>query len=86
MAAPTKHVVFFQNIGLIVVRFPKSIQGELCKSCIHRYFWEFTAISFFFGWWGMISFLINPFFIVNNVVRYGFCLGMKPVRRDVRET
>jgi hypothetical protein len=31
------------------------------------------------GWWGVISFIITPFLILNNLIRYLLCLGMEPV-------
>jgi len=50
--APTKHVVFFQNIGALFVRFHKKIDAELCKPCINKYFlsvhWSYGVI----GCWG----------------------------------
>jgi hypothetical protein len=55
------------------------VEGNLCKSCIHQYFWQFTTVSLFLGWWGIISFLATPVFILNNLVRYVLCLGMAPV-------
>ncbi len=83
--APTKYVAFYQNIGALVVRFSKSIEGELCKSCIHRYFWSFTGINCTLGWWGYISFVVTPFFILNNVFRYATCLTLSPVPLDATE-
>ena len=77
--APTKHVAFYQNIGALIMRFSKHFEGDLCKSCIHKYFWRFTLTNAFLGWWGMISFIVTPFFILNNVGRYVFCLGVRPV-------
>lgn len=77
--APTKHVSFHQNIGALVMRFSKSMDGRLCKSCIHQHFWSMTTTTFFLGWWGTISFIITPFLLLNNVGRYVFCLGMPPV-------
>jgi hypothetical protein len=74
--APTKHVTFYQNIGLLILRLSKSIDGELCKPCVHKYFWEFTSINLLLGWWGIISFFFNWFFLLNNVVQYLGCLGM----------
>jgi hypothetical protein len=68
--AATKQVKFYQNIGAIVVRFHKSIAGNLCKSCINQYFWKFTLTNFALGWWGTVSFLITPFLILNNIIRY----------------
>ncbi len=77
--APTKRVVFYQNIGALVIRFSRSIKGNLCKSCIHKSFWRFTLVNLTLGWWGIISLICTPFFIVNNLVRYIGCLGMPPV-------
>jgi hypothetical protein len=77
--AKTKHVSFHQNIGLLILRIPKTVEGRLCKSCIHKHFWGMTTTTFFFGWWGTISFFVTPFFILNNVVRYMTCLSLPPV-------
>src|SRR5438046_149203 len=74
--AATKHVTFYQNIGALVIRFSRSVDGDLCKACVHKYFWEFTSISLLLGWWGIISFILNPFLILNNVFYYLSCLGM----------
>jgi hypothetical protein len=77
--APTKYVEFYHNIGALVMRFWGCIKGNLCKSCIHRHFWKFTAINLFLGWWGVISFIVTPFFILNNTFRYLTCLFMPGV-------
>ena len=49
--APTKQVSFSQNIGLVIVRFGRTVRGELCRACIDSNFWSMTLISLFFGWW-----------------------------------
>lgn len=77
--APTKYVSFHQNIGALVMRFSKTAEGNLCKSCIHSTFWQFTLINVTLGWWGLISIILTPIFIANNTVRYLLCLGMEPV-------
>jgi len=79
--APTRHVVFNQNIGLLFVRFPSSVQGWLCKQCIHRFFWEMTLISLVAGWWGVISFFTNIGFIFGNIGTYVQCLRMPSAPR-----
>ena len=84
--AATKHVAFHQNIGALVMRYYKHVEGDLCKSCIHRFFWKFTLVNLFLGWWGMISLIVTPFFILNNLVRYILCLGMEPVPLDAQAT
>ena len=77
--APTRHVEFHQNIGALVMRFSRSVRGQLCKSCVNRHFWKMTGTTLVLGWWGMISLVVTPIFLVNNVVRYLRCLGMPPV-------
>lgn len=82
MEAATKQVAFHQNIGAVFARFSESVEGRLCKGCIHRHFWRMTMTTLFGGWWGTISFLVTPFFLLHNVARYVCCLGMPSVPRD----
>ena len=77
--AATKYVEFYQNIGALIMRFHKSLKGELCKNCIHEQFWMFTLVNVTLGWWGIISLVVTPFFIINNVARYLMCLTMPAV-------
>src|SRR4051812_18696082 len=89
--ADTRHVAFYQNIGALIVRFSSSAEGYFCKPCIRRYFWSMTTVNLLLGWWGIISFIINPFLILNNILRFLGCLGMKdpahnPFRLEGAET
>jgi hypothetical protein len=68
--APTKTVKFHQNIGLLVMRFHRHIEGDLCKSCISKYFWQFNLVNVTLGWWSVISLIVTPIFIINNLVYY----------------
>jgi hypothetical protein len=72
----TKHVALYQNIGLIVMRLHKSVEGNLCRACIRKYFWQFTTITLFLGWWGVISFFMTLFILPNNLIRYLSSLGL----------
>lgn len=74
--APTKQVTFMQNVGLLVIRFPKTVSGMLCKRCISSSFWQMTLITFFFGWWGVISFFYTLVSIPVNIVNYLGALGL----------
>lgn len=80
--APTKKTAFYQNIGALVMRFSQSVEGNLCKDCIHKNFWKMTTTTFFLGWWGTISFIVTPFFLLNNIGRYLMALPMPPVPPD----
>jgi hypothetical protein len=78
--AATKYVEFYQNIGALILRFQKEIKGEFCKNCIHEQFWIFTLVNVILGWWGIVSLIVTPFFILNNVIRYLCCLSMPAVK------
>jgi len=73
----TKHVAFYQNIGMLIMRQSKTVEGDLCKPCIDRVFWRFTLITLVFGWRGMISIIVTPFFLINNVARFLGTRSMK---------
>lgn len=80
--APTRKVAFYQNIGALVVRFSQGVDGLLCKNCIHRSFWRMTLTTLILGWWGIISLIVTPIFLLNNIFRYLFSLSMPPVPED----
>lgn len=74
--APTKYIELYQNIGMLVLRTSKNVKGDLCKRCINRYFWEFTLVTAIVGWWGMISMVVTPLFLANNIFRFCTTLRM----------
>lgn len=75
-AAPTKNVTFHQNIGVLIMRFPSSIKGDLCRACIDKYFWRMSLVSLFLGWWGIISFFWTLVTLPMNVITYLGCLSL----------
>jgi hypothetical protein len=78
--APTRHVSFHQNIGLLVMRLYNGTEGNLCKPCIHKTFWTYTAVNLTVGWLGVISLFLAPVFTIMNTVQYLGCLGMESPR------
>lgn len=81
IAAPTRHVTFHQNVGLLILRFPSSVKGHLCGGCIDQYFWRMSVISLLFGWWGVISFFYTLVTLPMNVLTY---LGAASLGRSER--
>lgn len=67
---PTHHVKFEQNIGMFYARRSLTLDRDLCRPCIRRYFRSFTLTTLFLGWWGIISLLMTPFFLINNLREY----------------
>ena len=68
--APCAMITLHQNVGILIVRFPQTISGQLCKRCIDDRFWRMSIISFFFGWWGVISFFYTLFTLPMNVIAW----------------
>jgi hypothetical protein len=83
--APTKAGAYYQNIGALVMRFHKRVQGNLCKRCHHKYFWKFTGTNLTLGWWGYISVLVTPFFVINNIARYAATIKLPKVPADAKK-
>jgi hypothetical protein len=73
----TKYVEFYENVGMIIMRQHRSVKGKFCKSCIDYYFWNLTGKTMLLGWWGTISFIVTPFILLNNFLRFVFTMGMK---------
>jgi hypothetical protein len=65
--APTHPVTFRQNIGLVILRFPRTVRGRFCEPCVNRYFSETTWITALAGWWGVISFFATPIILISNL-------------------
>jgi hypothetical protein len=66
----TTAVTFQRNIGMLVARQTRSIQGNMCKTCISSKFWDFTVKNIAFGPWGFISIIITPIYLITNTVSY----------------
>src|SRR5438132_1431493 len=66
----TAYVELFHNVGAVVVRHEGSTTGRLCRSCLRRAFVYHTVINLLFGWWGLISVLITPVFLIGNIFAY----------------
>lgn len=61
---------FEQNIGLFYARRTLTLDRNLCRPCIKRYFRSYTLTTLFLGWWGLISFVLTPIILINNIRGY----------------
>jgi hypothetical protein len=66
----TALVKYQHNIGMIFLRQTRSIQGNMCKTCVGKKFWEYSGKNLLLGPWGMISLVITPVYLVTNIVAY----------------
>ncbi|MFN8454159.1 MAG: hypothetical protein U0401_05705 [Anaerolineae bacterium] len=67
---PTKYATLHYNIGLLVMRYTATIQGDFCQSCLTHRFWKYTLVTLVFGWWGFISFFMTPVILVSNLWQF----------------
>ncbi|HVE81793.1 MAG TPA: hypothetical protein VND93_03060 [Myxococcales bacterium] len=65
--APVMQATYHQNTGMLVMRQHRRAQGAFCRRCHTSLFWKMTLHTTILGWWGTISLIVTPFFILNNV-------------------
>lgn len=70
VGTPMMKAGLHRHIGMIILMNHERVHAYLCKPCIRRKFWEYTPVTAIVGWWGIVSFLITPIVLVNNVVIY----------------
>lgn len=66
----TKGIAFYRNVGMLFVRRTHTLKRELCRPCIHKYFWEFTWKNVLLGPWGSISIIVTPIYFLQNTGQY----------------
>jgi hypothetical protein len=66
----TSAVKFHHNIGMVVLRQTRSIQGNMCKTCMRSKYWEYMGKNLLLGPWGVISVIVTPIYMVTNTVTY----------------
>lgn len=77
--APTQKVLFVQHIGAIVMFFHKRIGGNFCRNCVRKYFSEYTLMTLFLGWWGVISVFATPVVLLINIFNWFRAWSLPPV-------
>ena len=55
---------------MLIRRRDYAIHANLCRPCVHKYFWEYTWKNLAFGWWGTVSMLVTPIYAVQNMFNY----------------
>jgi hypothetical protein len=66
----TQNVTFHRNIGMLVARQTRSIQADMCKTCMGKNYWEFMGKNLLFGPWGTISRVGTPIYLITNTYSY----------------
>lgn len=67
---PTAKIHLMQNIGMLVARSSKTLAGDVCRPCGMSAFKSMTLTTLFLGWWGVISLVLTPVFLIANIVAW----------------
>jgi ribosomal protein L34E len=59
-----------QNTGMLLMRNERTYKGVMCRSCAKKTFTKVQLHNLFLGWWGTISFIMTPIFLLANTGRY----------------
>jgi hypothetical protein len=78
----TQNVTYHRNVGMLIMRRTIKIQGDMCKTCVNKLYWEFLGKNLLLGPWGVISLIVTPIYIIMNTVSY---LGALYKLRDAPE-
>jgi hypothetical protein len=52
------------------MRQTRSIQGNMCKTCMRSKYWEYMGKDLLLGPWAVISVIVTPIYMVTNTVSY----------------
>lgn len=72
----TRTIWFYRNVGMLFARRTYKLNADLCKPCIHKKFWEFTAKNILIRPWGTASLFVTPIYLVQNTGHYLSALYM----------
>jgi hypothetical protein len=78
------NVHFKANTALLFVRYESNQEGDLCGPCIHKTFIGYTIVNLLLGWWGLVSMIKTPGFILWNCGEYSDALKTMWRRRKER--
>jgi hypothetical protein len=66
----TRPVSFYRNGRRSVRSEPDAIHAKLCKSCIHKKYWEFMGKNLLYAPLGIFRMFLAPIYAVQNTAVY----------------
>ncbi len=68
---PVAELTFHQNTGMLIMRRHQAYRANACRACHTGLFFRASLHTLFLGWWGTISFVLTPLFLLNNLWMLG---------------
>lgn len=65
---PTKVLPIRRHVGMLVMQRFVKLQVPLCRDHAVQITRQYTAKTLWQGWWGYISFFVNFFVVVRNLM------------------
>ena len=67
---------FTRQVGLIFMRRVGTFEARLCKNCALAFGRSYQSRTIATGWWGMISFFANIFYVLKNSIQLNKALRL----------
>ncbi len=61
---------FRHNIGLVIVHLSNERYDRYCFGCLNKVFFFKTLLTICVGWIGLVSLLVAPIFVIQNIFNY----------------
>ncbi len=74
-----RHLTFRQNTGMLIARRTTTYSGQMCRRCAGTTFQKTLLHNLTLGWWGVISIMATPIFILMNIVEYSKSRSMQEI-------
>lgn len=68
LCGPATVISVRRNVGMILMRRWVSYRAPLCREHALKAVWDFTLLTMWQGWWGVISFYANIVALLFNTV------------------
>ena len=83
-SAPAQTISVRRHVGMVILQQFVKVRTPLCRDCGIAAVKEFTLRTLWQGWWGYISFFVNWFVLVMNLIAWRrFAKLPPPTRPDV---
>jgi hypothetical protein len=83
-AAPATTISIRRHVGLLILQRFVKVRQPLCRDCGLAAVRAFTLRTLWQGWWGYISFFVNWFVLVTNLIAWRrFSKLPTPTRAEV---
>jgi hypothetical protein len=71
------------NVSYFIGRRQFTLTEHLCWPCATKTFIGYELLTLVGTWWGLIGFIVGPFFLIDNIIQYvraSYCFAFKKTK------